>query len=245
MRLLDCPIDNLSLDETLDRVEEFIRTGEPHQHMAVNVDKLMKVRADPRLREIVERCDLISVDGQPLVWASRLLGKPVKARVTGIDLMEALVARAARKGWRPYFLGARSEIVARLIDQYHRRYPQLEIAGARDGYWDVAEEAVVVETIRSTKPDILFVAMSSPKKEFFIQQHLLRLDIPFVMGVGGSFDVIAGFTRRAPRLFRTMGLEWFWRFVQEPRRMWKRYFVDDLKFVKLLIQALRQSRRRS
>src|SRR6266487_697927 len=133
MRLLDCPIDNLSLDETLDRVEEFIRTGEPHQHMAVNVDKLMKVRADPRLREIVERCDLISVDGQPLVWASRLLGKPVKARVTGIDLMEALVARAARKGWRPYFLGARSEIFARLIDQYHRRYPQLEIAGARDG----------------------------------------------------------------------------------------------------------------
>jgi N-acetylglucosaminyldiphosphoundecaprenol N-acetyl-beta-D-mannosaminyltransferase len=231
-------MDSLSFEETLERIEGFIQTGKPHHHVAVNVDKLIKVRSDPQLRQIVERSDLISVDGQPVVWASRLLGNRVKALVTGIDLMEALVARSAQRGWRVYFLGARAEVVARVADLYPRRYPGLQVAGARDGYWAAGDEDAVVASIRATRPHILFVGISSPKKEYFIHRHLRQLNVPFVMGVGGSFDIAAGVTRRAPRWLRQVGFEWFWRLLQEPRRMWRRYLVDDMKFLKLVAQEL-------
>ncbi len=236
-------MDNLPFDETLEQVERFVQSGRPHFQMSINVDKLLKVRSDPQLRQVVEQCDLISVDGQPVVWASRLLRQPVRARVTGVDLMEALVARSARQGWRVYFLGARADVVARVTDRYRRRYPELQIAGSRDGYWAAAEEASVVDSIRRASPHILFVAMSSPKKEYFMQRYVQRLNVPFVMGVGGTFDIIAGVTRRAPRWVQALGFEWLWRFAQEPRRMWKRYFVDDMRFLKVVAQEFMKSRR--
>jgi len=245
VRLMGCPIDNLSFDETLKRIAQLVEGGGQHYHVSINVDKLLKVRSEPVLRDIVERADLLSVDGQPLLWASRLLGKPLKARVTGIDLMEALVRQSAEKGWRVFFLGARPDVVVRVTERYRHEFPELRIAGSRDGYWAATEESGVVETIRSAKPDVLFVAMSSPKKEHFIQRHLGRLAVPFVMGVGGSFDVIAGVTRRAPRWVREMGCEWFWRFLQEPRRMWKRYFVKDMRFLAVVAREFIKSHRAS
>jgi N-acetylglucosaminyldiphosphoundecaprenol N-acetyl-beta-D-mannosaminyltransferase len=240
---MGCPIDNLSFEETLECIEGFVENGGNHYQISINVHKLLNYRSDPAMREVVERADLLSVDGQPVLWASYLLGTPLKARVAGIDLMEALITRSAKRGWRVFFLGARPEVVERVTDRYRREFPELRIAGSRDGYWTSAEEKGVVDAVHAAEPDVLFVAISSPKKEHFIRQHLERLNVPFVMGVGGSFDVMAGITRRAPRWVRHIGFEWFWRFLQEPRRMWRRYFVEDMRFLLVLASELIKRRR--
>lgn len=234
--MMGCRIDNLSMEETLVRIEEFIRSGKPHQHVVVNVDKLVKASRDPDLRRIVNECALVNADGMPVVWASRLLGKPLKERVAGIDLFEALMRRAGEKGWRVFLLGARADVVSAVAETYRQRYPQLAIAGWRDGYWRAEEEAQVAEQVRASGADLLFVAISSPKKEQFLGRWQAEMRIPFAMGVGGTFDVAIGRVRRAPRWMQRAGLEWFYRFLQEPRRMFRRYFIDDMAFIWLLIK---------
>jgi N-acetylglucosaminyldiphosphoundecaprenol N-acetyl-beta-D-mannosaminyltransferase len=204
--------------------------------VVVNVDKLVKASRDPELRRIINGCALINADGMPVVWASRLLGKPLKERVAGIDLFEALMRRAGDKGWRVFLLGAREEVVRAVRDTYLRRYPQLVIAGYRNGYWSEQDEPAVVEQVQSSRADLLFVAISSPKKEQFLGRYQAAMRIPFARGVGGTFDVAIGRVKRAPLWMQRAGLEWFYRFLQEPRRMFRRYFIDDLAFVWLLIK---------
>jgi N-acetylglucosaminyldiphosphoundecaprenol N-acetyl-beta-D-mannosaminyltransferase len=242
--LMGCRIDNLSMEETLGRVEQFIRSGTPHQHVVVNVDKLVKASRDEELRRIINACALVNVDGMPVVWASRLLGKPLKERVAGVDLFEALMRRSGERGWRVFLLGARAEVVAAVADTYRRRYPALVIAGWRDGYWQgEAEEAQVAEQVRASGADLLFVAIGSPRKEQFLGRWQATMRIPFAMGVGGSFDVAVGRVKRAPRWMQRAGLEWFYRFLQEPRRMFHRYFIEDMAFVWLLIKEAAQMRK--
>ncbi len=230
---MGCAVDNLNMEETLRQVDGFIRSGKPHQHVVVNVDKIVKASRDPGLRRIINDCDLINADGMPVVWASRLLGKPLKERVTGIDLFEALMKRSAEKGWRVFLLGAREEVVGGVARIYPARYPGLTLAGYRNGYWKPEEEESVVEAIAATRPDILFVAISSPKKEAFLARYQAAMKVPFAMGVGGTFDVAVGLVSRAPVWMQKAGLEWFYRFLQEPRRMFRRYFIDDMAFVAL------------
>lgn len=226
-------IDNLTVEETLEKIEGFIRSGRVHQHVVVNVDKIVKAQRDAKLREIIRSCDLINVDGQPVVWMSRWLGQPLKERVNGTDLMMALIERSAKKGYRLFFLGAREEVVSKLAQTLQSRHPQLRVAGWHDGYWSAEEEPAVVEQIRRSRADILFVAISSPKKEIFLGRWKEELGVPFMMGVGGSFDVAAGHVKRAPRWMQKMGLEWLYRLIQEPARMWRRYLVDDMAIVPL------------
>ena len=234
--MMGCQVDNLSMEETLAQVEAFIQSGQPHQHVVINVDKLVKASRDSELRRIINECALINVDGMPVVWASRLLGKPLKERVAGVDLFEALMRRAGEKGWRVFLLGAREEVVQAVRDTYQRKYPQLAIAGCRNGYWNEAEEAAVAEQIRASRADLLFVAISSPKKEQFLGRWQGAMRVPFAMGVGGTFDVAIGRVRRAPLWMQKSGLEWCYRFLQEPRRMFRRYFIDDMAFIWLLIK---------
>jgi N-acetylglucosaminyldiphosphoundecaprenol N-acetyl-beta-D-mannosaminyltransferase len=240
IQLMGCFIDNLSMEETLQKIEGFVRSGRPHQQVSVNVDKLHKASQDPQLRRIINQCALINADGMPVVWASRLLGKPLKERVSGIDLFDCLVQRAAEKGWRVFFLGAREEIVQALKRLYEQKYPELQIAGCRNGYWRAEEEAEVVKLIAESRPDLLFVAMSSPQKELFLGRYQGEMKVPFAMGVGGSFDIAVGKVKRAPSWMRNCGLEWFFRFLQEPRRMFKRYFVDDASFFWLLLREFNE-----
>lgn len=232
--LFGVPIDNLTLAETVERVEHLIRRGGVHQHVVVNVDKLVKMERDPALRAAVVECDLINADGQPVVWAARWLGRPLKERVAGIDLFDALLHRCAARGWRPYFLGARPEVVSQAATRLLAAIPGLQLAGWRDGYWTEPEEAGVVAAIRAARPELLFVAVSSPKKEIFLRRWKTELQVPFVMGVGGTFDIAAGLTTRAPRWMQRCGLEWFYRLLQEPGRMWRRYLVDDLAFISMV-----------
>ncbi|THC44888.1 WecB/TagA/CpsF family glycosyltransferase [Massilia sp. Mn16-1_5] len=242
--MMGCRIDNLSMEETLVRIEEFIRSGKPHQHVVVNVDKLVKASRDEELRRIINACALVNVDGMPVVWASRLLGKPLKERVAGVDLFEALMRRAGERGWRVFLLGARPEVVSGVAETYSRRYPSLVIAGWRDGYWQgEMQEAQVAEQIRASRADLLFVAIGSPKKEQFLGRWQETMRIPFAMGVGGTFDVAIGRVRRAPRWMQRAGLEWFYRFLQEPRRMFRRYFIEDMAFVWLLLKEAAHMRR--
>ncbi|QCP12104.1 WecB/TagA/CpsF family glycosyltransferase [Pseudoduganella umbonata] len=241
--LMGCQVDNLTMEETLQKVEEFIIDGTPHQHVVVNVDKLVKASRDSQLRKIINDCALVNVDGMPVVWASRLLGKPLKERVAGVDLFEALMRRAGEKGWRVFLLGAREEVVSAVATTYQRKYPRLELAGYRNGYWKgEEEERQVVEQIRDSRADLLFVAISSPKKEQFLGRYQAEMKIPFAMGVGGTFDVSIGRVKRAPVWMQRNGLEWFYRFLQEPRRMFRRYFIDDMAFFWLFIKEMTAKR---
>jgi N-acetylglucosaminyldiphosphoundecaprenol N-acetyl-beta-D-mannosaminyltransferase len=235
--LMGCQVDNLTMEETLGKVEGFIQSGRPHQHVVVNVDKLVKASRDPELRQIINDCALVNVDGMPVVWASRLLGKPLKERVAGVDLFEALMRRAGDKGWRVFLLGAREEVVGKVAETYTRKYPKLVLAGYRNGYWQgEEEEAQVAEQIRQSEADLLFVAISSPKKEQFLGKYQAHMRIPFAMGVGGTFDVAIGKVKRAPLWMQKSGLEWFYRFLQEPRRMFRRYFIEDMAFIGLFLK---------
>ena len=236
--ILGCAIDRLDMEDTLSAVEEAIAERRYTQHMAINAAKLVTMADDRRLREIVAGCELVNADGQSVVWASRLLRDPLPERVAGIDLMHALVGLAERRGYRVYFLGAKADVLERALAVLRERHPRLQIAGARDGYFGEDEEARVCADIRASRPDILFVAMSSPRKEYFLGAHGASLGAPFVMGVGGSIDVVAGVTRRAPVLWQRLGLEWLFRLLQEPRRMFRRYAVTNARFAFLVGRAL-------
>jgi N-acetylglucosaminyldiphosphoundecaprenol N-acetyl-beta-D-mannosaminyltransferase len=237
-RVLGCAIDRMDLDGTLAEVERVISSRQFTQHMSVNTAKLVTMQDDPKLREIVEGCGLINADGQGVVWASRLLGDPLPERVAGIDLMNALIRLAERKGYRVYFLGARAAVLEQALERLRELCPALLVAGARDGYFADDEQGEVAADIRASRPDIVFLAMSSPRKEYFLGEHGPSLGAPFVMGVGGSIDVLAGVTRRAPVLWQRLGLEWLFRLLQEPRRMFRRYAVTNARFAYMVASAI-------
>lgn len=237
-QVLGCPIDRLDMDATLSEVERVIASRRFTQHVSINTAKLVTLRGDPELRSIVEGCGLISADGAGVVWASRLLKDPLPERVAGIDLMNRLLDRAEESGYSVYFLGARPEVLALALERIRARHPRLAIAGARDGYFADSEAAEVAAAIRATGADIVFVAMTSPRKEYFLGAHGEQLGAPFVMGVGGSIDVVAGVTRRAPAAWQRVGLEWLYRLLQEPRRLFRRYAVTNARFAWMLGREL-------
>jgi N-acetylglucosaminyldiphosphoundecaprenol N-acetyl-beta-D-mannosaminyltransferase len=207
----------------------------------VNAAKIIMMHEDPKLRDIINSCPIINADGQSVVWASRLLGQPLPERVTGIDLMQRLIEISAHKGYRLFFFGAREEVISRVVEVLKEKYPSLQIAGYRNGYFSPEENDEIVEQINASNADMLFVGFSSPKKEYWLAENLYRLNVPFCMGVGGSLDVIAGVYKRAPLWMQKMGLEWFFRFIQEPKRMWKRV-LKSAKFMWLVIKEMLKRR---
>jgi N-acetylglucosaminyldiphosphoundecaprenol N-acetyl-beta-D-mannosaminyltransferase len=229
--LFGCPIDNLGFDDTLKRIEDSIQNGKPIRHCAVNAAKIVKIQTDKKLREIVATSDLINPDGQSIVWASRFLKKPLPERVTGIDLMQKLLELAADKGYKVFLFGATEEVIWELREKLRRELPHLNLVGYRNGYFSPDEEKGIVREINEKRPDMLFVGMGSPKKEYWMNKYQSALKVPFRMGVGGSFDVLVGKTKRAPHWMQKLGLEWFYRFLQEPARMWKRYLVTNTLFL--------------
>lgn len=243
VELLGCPLDPLTLEGTVAAVEEAISSGARIQHASVNAAKVVRARSDPVLRSALWHCDLVTPDGQPVVWAARLLGRPVPERVAGIDLMDALLAAAARAGYRVYLLGARPEVLAAAEAEIARRHPGVVVAGRRDGYFPREEEAAVAADVAAARPDLLFVALDTPRKELFLRRHRDVVRVPFAMGVGGAFDVLAGRRRRAPGWAQAAGLEWLFRLLQEPRRLLGRYAVGNTVFVGLVVRELLAARR--
>jgi len=229
-------LDIITVEETLNRISQFIDDRKSIQHVVVNVAKLVYAQKDIELRNIINSCPLVNVDGAGVILGAKLLGINIPERVTGIDLMQKLIEYSALKGYRIYFFGAKEDIVKKVIDIYKQQFPDLIIAGYRNGYYSEDEEENIVSDIRDSKADILFVAMGSPKKEIFLNKYSQKMEVPFTMGVGGSFDVVAGKVKRAPIWMQALDSEWIFRLIQEPRRMLKRYALTNSIFAWMLIK---------
>ncbi len=234
--ILNTYVNAMSMDETVDAVEEMIERRVPVQHVVINALKVNLMRKDENLRKIVNECPLINADGASIVLAAKMLKIPLKERVAGFDLFVRLVQEASDKNYKIYLFGAREEVVKKVKAIFERKYPTLQIVGYRNGYFTEADEPEIVKNMAESGADMMFVAFSSPKKEYWIRRYLKELNIPFVMGVGGSFDVIAGTTKRAPLWMQKCGMEWFYRFIQEPGRLWKRYLVGNVSFMIYVLQ---------
>jgi N-acetylglucosaminyldiphosphoundecaprenol N-acetyl-beta-D-mannosaminyltransferase len=232
--VLGCPMTKLSLDDVVQEAERFIRSRTPHYIAVVNAAKLVAMRTDPVLDQSVRSAAVIGADGVPLVWASRLLGDPLPGRVNGTDLMYKLLELAGARGYRVFFFGASPTVLARVLERVRRDYPGLCVGGSHHGYFAPADEPAIAAEIRASASDIVFIAFGTPKKELWVKRYLGAMGVPVVHGVGGSFDVLAGVIPRAPRWMQRNGLEWLFRLLQEPRRMWRRYLVTNTVFVALL-----------
>jgi len=230
------PVDAITLDQAVSSVVQAIEARRPMQHMAINPAKVVRMAEDDLFRDAVLGADLFTADGIGIVWAAQMLGRPLPGRVTGIDLMEKLLEISAERGFKVYFLGAKPEVVKRTVDHFTAKYPGLPIAGYRDGYFTSEEAGDVARGIRATGADILLVGISSPKKEEFLGQWREETGVPFCMGVGGSFDVAAGVVQRAPTWMQKAGMEWFYRLIQEPKRMIKRNAVDTPRFLRMIVK---------
>ncbi len=228
------PFDLLTVDEIVARCAELVERRKPTQHVVINAGKVVMMQDRPKLRGIIASCDIVNADGQSIVWAGRLLGHAVPERVAGIDLMHRLLAEAAAHGWPVFFLGARQEVLETCVSRLREAHPALTVAGMRNGYFE--DDAAVADEIRSSGARVLFVGISSPRKEEYLAAQLPMMGPVFAMGVGGSFDVVAGLTQRAPVWMQRSGLEWFYRFMQEPGRMWRRYLVGNTRFGILVVR---------
>ncbi len=242
---MNCPLDAITMDESLQRIESAMASNTLLQHVVVNVAKLVNMQRDEALRRDVTTSDLINIDGAGVVLGARLMGHVIPERVTGIDLMEHILRLCHEKGYRPYILGAKQEVLEQAVANIQQRYPNITFAGYRNGYFNQEEEPAIIKAIADSQADCLFIAMPTPHKERLMHDYKTAFHVPFLMGVGGSVDIMAGITKRAPRWMQRAGLEWLYRLLQEPKRMWKRYAVTNGLFAWLMIKELLTGRKQS
>ena len=235
-------IQNLTQDEAVDKLFSLVAAGGSRHVAVVNAAKLVAATEDEALRGILRSAAVVTADGMSVVWASRLLGRRLKERVTGIDLFERLVGEAAERSVPVFFVGAREASVRRIVEVFQRRFPNLRVAGYRNGYFEAGENDRVVAAIRESRAELLFVAMGSPAQEKWIAANLEKTGARLAMGVGGSFDHLSGLVRRAPRWMQRAGLEWLHRLWLEPRRLWKRYLVGNTRFIGLVLRERKGKR---
>ncbi len=220
--LLGVPVHAVSNAEALQRIEGWIAArGHPRLVMTPDTTAVMQAQAARDLLDAYGRADLVTADGAGLVWASRQLGQPLPERVTGIDLMSHLCRRSADRRYRVFLLGSRPGIAHEAAQILQRWHPDLPIAGTHHGYFGDHHADRIVDEINGCRPDLLFVGMGVPRQEIWMSRHGPKLNAPVLMGVGGSFDVLAGRVRRAPQAWQALGLEWLWRAMLEPRRLWR------------------------
>jgi N-acetylglucosaminyldiphosphoundecaprenol N-acetyl-beta-D-mannosaminyltransferase len=231
------------MSETISEIETAIENGTQIHHVVVNAGKIVSLQKDQALKESVNSADIINADGQAIVWAAKFLGTPLRERVAGIDLFTNLLKVADQKKYKVYLLGAKQEVLEKVKTNISNTYHYDIVAGSANGYFDEAQEKLIIEEIVSCKPQMLFVAMTSPKKELFLHRNKEVLkNVNFIMGVGGSFDVLSGNIKRAPVWLQKIGMEWFFRLIQDPGRMWKRYLYGNLNFILLVLNKRRSSK---
>lgn len=237
VQILNGQFDPLTLPQTVDAVFRILGAGKRGWLCTVNVAILMMMRTDAHLQNFADRAALVVADGQPLVWCAPWLHQPLPERVTGVDLIDAICERAARDGRRVYLLGATDEIILKLAQRLRERFANLHVDFA-DGYFTKEEAPVRADHIRASGADILFAGMGAPRQEYFIEEQWDRLGVGMAIGVGGSFDVLAGRRARAPIWVQNIGMEWLFRLIQEPRRLFTRYLVTNSQFGWLVLCAL-------
>ena len=232
IQILNTTVDVLSVHDTIELVEEYVKKKEPLHLMGVNADKINELNKNERLKQIVNSCGIINADGISVIIASKYLGKPLPERVAGIDLMQKLVELSEKKGYTIYLLGAKEEVVQKTAKVLMESYPKLNLVGFHNGYFKEDEWPAISEILKRKKPDFVFVGITSPIKEYLIEYLQSEGNKSVFMGVGGSFDVISGTIPRAPKWMQDSGLEWLFRVLQEPKRLFKRYFAGNYLFIK-------------
>lgn len=219
--ILRVGIDLVTMQSALRIIEKFIVDRKPKMVITADASGIVLAQSDREWQEILERADLVTPDSAGVVWASRKLGNPLEERVSGVDLVDQICRLGDQKQYRIFFLGGENKVAYDAAKKLNEKYPGFVIVGAEHGYFEQSDEAKIVENIRNAKPDILFVGMGIPIQEKFIYRNLYELNVPVSMGVGGSFDVLSGRVKRAPRWFQKLRLEWFWRLLQNPKK-WKK-----------------------
>ncbi len=243
--LFGIPLRAAGMSQVVDLAEQAITQRRRLLIGVVNAAKVVNMRRDQILRRAVLAADCIFADGMSVVWASRILRRRLPERVAGIDLMVRLLERGSARGWRVFLLGATPSVLERVVAQVRSAYPGVVIAGSHHGYFEACDEPGLAEQIRTSRADVLFAAMSSPKKECFLARWAPVLEVPVLHGVGGAFDVLAGKVRRAPPAWQRLGLEWLYRVLQEPGRLWRRYLVTNTLFAGMLLAELARPVRRA
>lgn len=238
VRVLNGHFDPLTLAEVVDWAGDWIEQRRQGYLCTVNVAILMMMRRDARLQRIVDRASLVVADGHPVVWTSRLGRERLPERVAGIDLIGALAERAVRQGFGLYLLGAHRPVVEAAARRLLAEHPGLSLRGVADGYFGAAEAVERARAIRRSGAQILLVGMSVPRQELFLEEQWTELGVNLAIGVGGSFEVLAGVRRRAPHWCQQAGLEWLWRLLQEPRRLGPRYLDTNSRFIGHVLREL-------
>ncbi|MDJ8953231.1 WecB/TagA/CpsF family glycosyltransferase [Clostridium perfringens] len=236
IEILNTKIDVLTNDETVSLVEKYVINKEPLHLMGVNADKINSLKYNSRLNEIVNNCGIINADGASVILASKYLNKPLPERVAGIDLMQSLIELSANKGYSVYLLGAKQEVVEKTSEVLKEKYPKLKIVGIKNGYFKEKDWQKISSELKICKPDFCFVGITSPLKEYLIEYFQKDGNDCVFMGVGGSFDVISGKIPRAPLWMQKCNLEWLFRVIQEPKRLFKRYFIGNFIFIRSIIK---------
>lgn len=239
VEILEIQIDVLTAEETVALVEQYVQQKEPLHLIGVNADKINEMEKNALLHQIVNSCGIINADGASLVLASRFLGKPLPERVAGIDLMQSLVSLSEKRGYRIYLLGAKQTVVEQTAAVLQKKHPDLRIVGVHDGYFSREYWPELSQALRIAAPDFVFVGITSPLKEYLIEYLQAEGHNCIFMGVGGSFDVISGNIARAPYWVQKINMEWLFRMLQEPRRLFKRYFVGNWKFILAVMKEKR------
>lgn len=242
VEILGTDIDNLTMHEVLNRIVTSVETRTFSFAVTPNVDHLMKLRKDHVLRSIYKRANLVLPDGVPLLWASKLLRTPLKERINGTDLLVRLCEVAAERGYSVYFLGGNPGTAATAATVLSNQSPGLRVAGWSCPIYGFENDPVACEEIRerivSAKPDILFVGLGAPKQEKWIHKYARETGVCFAVGIGISFSLVCGELMRAPKWMQSHGFEWLWRLCVEPKRLWKRYLLDDMPFISLVMFEL-------
>lgn len=240
IKLLNLEIDNVNMKEALDNIEELIIKRDNSYVVTPNVDHIVRLESDTEFVKIYNEADLILADGMPLIWMSKLLKTPLKEKVSGSDLFPLLCEIASKKGYKVFLLGAAEGVAVKATENLKNKYENLQVVGCYSPSYgfenDKKELDYIINIINSVKPDILVVGLGSPKQEKFIYKYRNKLNVPISLALGASIDFEAGNVKRAPKWMQKIGLEWFYRLLKEPKRMYKRYLIDDIKIVKIFFK---------
>lgn len=248
INILGIRIDNITSKETLNKIENFIIIRKPVQIVGGNVDQVLKVNENKYSKKIFNEAALVFTDGKPIVWISRILGTPIRERITGPDLMLKLCEVAAIKKYKIFLLGSAPGVAAKAAENLKNKYKNLQVVGTYSppfGFEKDAEELQKInKMLLDSMADILFVGMGSPKQDIFIYENKNQYKIPVSFSMGAAIDFIGGSVKRAPRWMINIGLEWFYRVLQDPQRLFKRYFIDDMKIISILINDLKRKKKK-
>ncbi|WP_460294927.1 WecB/TagA/CpsF family glycosyltransferase [Clostridium sardiniense] len=237
IKFLNIEVDNLTMDEAVEAIDTLIQKGEPSYVVTPNVDHIVKLEKDTEFRDVYENADLILTDGMPLIWISKLKGNPIKEKVSGSDLFPKVCELASKKGYSVFLLGAAEGVADIAAKKLKNKYKKLNILGTYSPSYgfEKKEDEIhkIIEIINGCRPDILAVGLGAPKQEKFLYKYKNKLNVPISLAIGASIDFEAGNINRAPKWMQNYGLEWAYRLCKEPKRMFKRYIIDDLKIFKI------------